>query len=190
MTTKNILRYGIEVSAFVLSAFGGFLKSIAPPQEAGATFSIGLASFSTLIVFLFVAAVSKGKNQKARKALWLKISTVFSLIAVISVFGYISNFNKFTFRYPPTSAERYIAGTEFTAEGQKYWNSLRDISQVVLKFGLANRGQIWTPESINRAQLLLNFNYILVVVSLAGTIFALCEGVLADPSSANKSKSA
>ena len=147
MTSKNILRYGIELSAFVLSAFGGFLKAIAPPAEAGAVFSVGLASFLTLIVFLFIVAVSKGQNQKARRALWLRVSFVLAGIGFISIFAYISNLNKLTFRYPPSSTERYIAGTQFTPVGQKYWDSLRDVSQVVLKFGLANRGQIWTRES-------------------------------------------
>ena len=31
---------------------------------------------------------------------------------------------------------------------------------------------------MNRAQLLLTFNYLVVTICLTGTIFALCEGVL------------
>jgi hypothetical protein len=182
MTTKDILRYGIELTAFVLSAFGGFLRAIAPPQEAGAALSVGLASFSTLVVFLFVVAISKGKNQKSRKTMWLRISGVLACVALISAFAYISNSNKFTFRYPPPNGERYMAGTQFTKEGQMYWDQLQDLSQVVLKFGLSNRAQVWTPDSINRAQLLLTLNYVILVISLTGTVFALSEGVLAGSS--------
>lgn len=181
MTTRDILRYGIELSAFILSAFGGYLKAIAPPQEAGAGLSVGLASFATLIVFLFVVAISRGQNQKARRTLWLRISVVLACLALISAFAYMSNSNKLTFRYPPQTGERYMGGTQFTPEGQLYWDRLQDLSQVVLKFGLSNRAQIWTPDSINRAQLLLSFNYIVFVVSLTGTVFALSEGILADP---------
>jgi hypothetical protein len=189
MTKKNILRYGIEISGFVLSAFGGFLKSIAPPQEAGAALSVGLASFATLIVFLFVVAISKGKSQTYRRSLWLRTSAALACIAFVSVFVYIANLNHYTFEYPPSSGEKYIAGMQFTPEGEKYWESLRNVSQVVLKFGLENRNLIWTPESINRAELLLTFNYIVLVITLTGTVFALCEGVLANTSSARGHKS-
>jgi hypothetical protein len=183
VTTKDILRYGVELTAFTLSVFGGFLKQIAPPEEAGAAFAVGLASFISLIVLLFVVVISKGKSEKRRRSLWLRVALPLFTIALISAFVYKRNTEQLTFRYPPPNGDRYVAGTQLTPEGQRYWDSLQDMSQVVLKFGLVNRSLIWTPESILRARMLLTINYIVVVVSLTGTVFALSEGALAKRSS-------
>jgi hypothetical protein len=125
--------------------------------------------------------ISRGKSQKSRRTLWLRIAFPLFAIAVWSALEYKKMSDQLTFRYPPPDGDRYVAGTRFTPEGQRYWEQLQDIPQVVLKFGLANRGLIWTPESMLRARMALTINYIIVMVTLTGTVFALSEGVLAKP---------
>ena len=185
MNTKDILSKGIEVVSFLLAAFSGFLKNIAPPEEANATFAVGLSSVLTLVVFLLASALSKSRFRKKYKKIWLSASAAFFLVAIIAAFVYKGNTDELTFAYPPgnTKAE-FIGGTVFTPEGQAYRAShpQETISELVADYGgIAQRELIWTRDSIHWASMKLTINYVLLIVSLAGTIFGLTEGILIDP---------
>jgi hypothetical protein len=182
MTGKELLARGIEVITFLFAMFGGFLTTIAPPEETEAKFAVGLSSFSALIVLLFIAVFVKKWQQKKYQKIWLGVATFAFILAITSAFFYRSYLNQLTFPYPPenTKAE-WVRGTELTPLAKEYQASLPAITpaELVANFGgMGNRELVWTQDSINRAKLILLVNYTLLVTSLALTVFCLTEGLL------------
>ena len=88
VTTKEIAGKGVEVATFLLAAFSGFLKTIAPPDETGTPFAVGVASFAVLIVFLFVSALAQGRLRRKGKKYWYLAAALLSIVFVILAFVY------------------------------------------------------------------------------------------------------
>src|SRR5271170_716062 len=130
----------VGVVSFLFAAFGGFLKDLAPPPETGAWKWVGISSFTILIVFLFVSALSAGRsNRKVRRA-WLIVSACFLAFAIASGIAYGAALDRLTFWYPPGNAtDRYVAGTVLTPKGQTFHPSPEQYPAVVFEFGLDNR---------------------------------------------------
>jgi hypothetical protein len=103
---------------------------------------------------------------------------VFFVIAIGSAWEYGVSLDRLTFWYPPAHpTARYVAGTVLTPKGQQYEPSPEQYSKVVFEFGLDNRDKIWTGDSILHSKHVLCAYYVVTIVSLAGTIFCLTEGV-------------
>jgi len=180
VTQKEYLRKAIEVVTFLFAAFSGYLKGIAPPEERSATFATGLASFLALVIFLLISGVSRGTAPQKQKALWLRLAAALFVVCAVSGLAYKHELDQLTFPYPSDSdGAQYIAGTVPTQMAKPYFDKDYSASQVVAKFGgPENKQLVWTQESINRAGMLLTTLYLVLVVSLAATIFSLTEIVL------------
>ena len=177
MSAKAILARGIDVVIFLFAAFSGFLSNIAPPEETNVRFAVGIASFFTLIIYLFIASLSQGKKR------WLISALVSFLIAIAATFFYLHNFDKLTFKYPldSDSQDLYIRGTEFTTDAEEYQKEtpLLTASELVARFEGPNyKSRVWKSGSIRRARIILTINYVILVLSIASTIFCLVEGLL------------
>jgi hypothetical protein len=171
---------GIEAVTFLFGMFSGFLTGIAPPEEAGSKFAIGLASFLTLGVILIIWGVLRGGDANAYLRGFLIAAVVLLVIAAVAGITYKWNYDRLTYGYPPEQPRAVgLAGTRLTDEAKAYLqqNKLLTNSELVAKFGgTANR--VWTPQSINSAGTWLTVHYIVVVLSLCGMVTCLVEGAL------------
>jgi hypothetical protein len=181
MKNTYLLR-GTALIGALLSAFGGFLLNVAPPDETGAKFAVGISSLVALVGFLFVSSlVQKNATEKTRNK-W-RIAAAFLAVGFItSIFTYHSYFNALTFLYPPDDIKkvRYVNGTVLTDKAADIFRKDPSISRADLldQFGENNRHDVWIQDSIDSARKLLVSNYVLVVVSLCLTIFCFTESLL------------
>lgn len=171
---------GIETVTFLFAAFGGFLTDIAPPPEAGSKFAVGVSSILTLCVLLFVWASLKSFPAMPMRRIFFIAAGVCFVIAVGSAIWYQSKYNELTYGYPPDRPSAIgLAGTEMTpkAQAEKQANELKTNAELVADFG-GTPSRVWTPASMRSAATILTVMYIIVVLSIAGTIFGITEGIL------------
>lgn len=181
MDTKAILSKGVQIITFIFAAFNDFFFNIAPPGDMNSSYAIGISSFLALFILLFISAISRNQPKKKYKKIWLAMSMIFFVIALIASGFYKSNFEKLTFVYNPEGeTKRHIAGTTLTFEAKKYLegNPLTTTSKLVADFGgIENLELVWTRDSVHKAKMMLTFNYILLILTIAAMIFCLTEGV-------------
>ena len=185
MNTKDLLMKAVEIITFLFAAFSGFLKRIAPPEETESSFTVGASSMLALAALLFISAASKNRLRKKYKKVWLTISFAFFIVAMVSTFIYKANLDELTFPFPQedANAERFIRGTALTPDAQSYIKEHpeKNTSDIVADYGgITQKELVWTSDSIRQAKLKLTINYVVLVLSLASTIFCLTEGVLAE----------
>lgn len=183
MTTKEIVAKAVEVVAFLLAGFSGFLKNIAPPDETGASFAVGVASFAALIAFLFVSALAQGRLRRKAKKYWYIAAAVLTVVFLVSAFIYQDARSAYTFLWPPNAdpKELYVAGDTFTPLAQQAQNndpSLTPTKLVAGFGGIDERTAVWPADSIRRVGRKLALVYVLTVLSIAAVIFCLTEGLL------------
>lgn len=122
------------------------------------------------------------KRKKRNKSWWLAAAAVFSVIIVVAAYYYKTNFDALVFEFPPGSIRaEHIAGTELTLDAKQYRKENPGISNSQLLFdfgGLQNKEKVWPAEAIGNARNKLIASYVLLVLAIAGAIFALTEGVL------------
>ncbi len=183
MNSKFLIKRAVVVVTLLFAVFSGFLGDFAPPEEVDATFAVGFGSFIVLIVLFIASALARERSSIKRRRRWLMIAIIFFAASIASGLVYKRNFDWLIFAYPPESTEaNYIAGTKLTPEAQRY-QVTRAVSQaqLVAKFGgMQNRHRVWTPESLYQAKMILVVNYLVLVLSLASTIFCLTEVVLVE----------
>lgn len=179
---RNYLTLGLEFVAALGAAFGGFLLNIAPPDETGVKFAVGIGSFLMLVAFLFVATLTQRDPKPENRKYWYMVAAVATGLFVVSALVYRHNFERLTFLFPPADEDqvRYVNGTEFTTAGQaerdKAPNSNR--AELLDKFGENRRQAVWTQSSIDRANTVLVVNYVVVVVTITLALLCLIEGIL------------
>lgn len=187
MELRSILGRATEVMAFLFAAFGGILFNIAPVEDFGET--VGFASFVTLIALLLVSALARRQQAGTASRFWLILASVSGGFFVVSFWFYLRSVDQLTFPYPPDIdvPKLYVRGTELTAAAEKKWNSEMSvthrqaggaqISQFVVGVGgiPARDGHIWTHDSFRSAKLAIMGNYVVLVLSLALSLFALIE---------------
>jgi hypothetical protein len=179
---RTLLVRSIEIVTFLFAAFGHFLTEIAPPEEGGTQFAIGISSLLALCALLYISAISKRLPPKKFATRWLISAGVFLAMALATALIYQANFLKYTFHFPHEhSTEIYIGGTTYTAEAMRYrqGHPQKSVQDILLDFGgLEARTHLWTEVSMREATMWLTTNYIAFVLSVAATIFSLTEGVL------------
>jgi len=178
----NYLTKGLEFVAALGAAFSGFLFNIAPPDETGVKFAVGISSFLMLLVFLFVATLTQREAKPENRKYWYIAAAVATALFIASAFTYRYNFERLTFLFPPDDEDqvRYVNGTELTKEGQvqrdKAPNSNR--AELLDQFGENRRQAVWTQSSIDRANTILVVNYVIVVLTITLALLCLIEGIL------------
>lgn len=183
MTTKDVIGRAVEVVTFLLAGFSGFLKKIAPPDETGAPFAVGVASFAALLAFLFVSALARGRLRRKRKKYWYIVAAALSVVFLVSSFVYQNDRSAYTFLWPPNAdpKELYVVGDTLTQQAQFAKNNDPGLTpaKLVAGFGgIDERTSVWTADSIRRVGRRLSLEYVLTVLTLAATIFCLTEGLL------------
>lgn len=180
---KTIVGRLVQLISFLFGLFGGFFKTIAPPEEAAASFAVGLASVVSLLLFMVLAYVCKRwqKSSRARNVL-LAVAAGLAVLGTVAGFVYRSELSARTFEYPPgASRAEYIAGTELTEDASAYKagnKSLTD-SELVAKFGgIPFRDRVWPAPSRHHSATVLTGWYVAFVVSVFGAVFCLTEGLL------------
>lgn len=184
MTTKGILGTSVETVTFILGAFSGFLKNIAPPDETKASMVVGIVSFSALVVLLFVSALARGKLQARHKKYWLATALLLFVIFLISAFVYDRDRTRLTFLWPPGEPNQQLlvgGGDDLMPKAQESKRLHPELTptQLVSGFGgMDRRTAVWPTEAIQYAGRKLKIEYVMMVLSLATAIFCLTEGVL------------
>lgn len=179
MDTKGILAKAIEIVAFLFAGFSNFLYHMSPPNEGNPNFAVGISSFIALCILLYISAISKSLSRKKYKTTWLSIAGAF-LVSLIILFPiYQKNYLRYTIHFPQNSSDVYYQGSELTTWAIDYMEENgKTLNEIIKDVGIHNRELIWTSESIHKGEMLLSINYIIVVISLATTIFCLTEGIL------------
>lgn len=182
MPTKTVIARAIQVVTFIFAAFGQFLLNIAPPTEGRPNFAVGLASFFALTVLLWLTAAARGLPAEPFKRRWLTASAIALVIAIVTAPIYLAQFERRTFAYPSASGDtRYVRGTDLTDRAQRYMqdNPGLPVQILVAHFGGPDaEAAVWTESSVSASRILLTSLYLLLVLGMATSIFALTEGIL------------
>lgn len=180
---KVLLTTLVQGVTFLFAAFGGFLKQIAPPEETGASYAVGILSFLSLIVLLIVSALARlGSGRKFRRA-WIVAGAVVFASAIPPSLMYPTALRSYTWTYPQTNPIRRVRGSDvdFTQDVKDYLNEnpgqSSDPQALAFKFDL---NDLWTPESISRASTKLLVLYAWLVLSVSTSIFCLLEAQMSE----------
>lgn len=175
---RPFLIVAVQVVVFLFAAFGGFLKEVAPPEQSNPKFAVGFSSFLVLIVLLIVSAVSKEAPTDKFRRRWIVAGIVFFVLAVVSGLLYPWTLDKLTYDYPPppdAAEARHIRGLTLTKKAEDFIARHPDKeSPGQLELNLPYE-VIWTADSVSKAKMLLNLNYIALVLSIASAVFCLLE---------------
>ncbi len=174
---RNLLTSFVEVVTFLLAAFGGFLKNIAPPAQTGAQYAVGILSFLLLIALLIISSIARAAHGRKYRRNWIIAGAAGFLIAVPPAFLYPRVLATYTWSYPPEKPIERVRGldSDFTAQVKAF---IKDNPDQMAPEQLARNfdvNDIWTPESLGRASTKLLAVYLWLVMSFATAIFCLLE---------------
>jgi hypothetical protein len=177
---KGLLVYFVEIVVFLFAAFGGFLKNIAPPEQSGAPYIVGILSFLALVVLLIVAAVARSAPGRRYRRKWIIAGMLAFAVALPASYFYSQSRSQYTWWYPPAEPVQRFRGldTDFTPAVKDFLKNNKDNPQDRAAERLARNfdlDQIWTKESIEHAASRLTFLYAWLVMSLATAVFCLLE---------------
>jgi hypothetical protein len=174
---KALLTSFVEIVTFLLAAFGGFLKKIAPPEQTGSTYAVGLLSFFVLIALMIISALARSAPGEKFRRSWIIAGAVAFLLAIPPSFLYTSARATYTWWYPPDHPVERIRGADadLTPEVKAFLKDNPGLSspeKLARKFDLS---EIWTPDSLHKASTRLLGFYAWLVLSLATAVFCLVE---------------
>ena len=178
---KKLLASFIEVVTFLLAAFSGFLKNVAPPDATGASYDVGILSFLLLIVLLTISAMSRlARRPMGRK--WLVAGVVCFVLALPAAYGYPKILRAHTYAPKFDAKTRHVkASSEYLTKPAKQFadehpteSSAADLEQ---NFAYDD---IWTKEGLELAEQKLLLGYAWLVLALCTAIFCLVEANVAD----------
>jgi hypothetical protein len=190
MKASEWLKRAIEIVAALFAAFGGYLANLGPPQNlkaglGGAT-AAGLASFAALIVLVVLASLPESVWRGRRRLVWTVAGIATGIAFLVAALRYTDRHRDLTFVFPPEGSESatlYVRGTVLTPAGDAYRQQHpdRNDGSIVADFGgISELTRVWTRESILLAERELTRQYLLLVVLLAVTLFALIEVIAAN----------
>jgi len=172
----------MSLVVFVFAAFGGVLTNLAPPSATpGDTHNaaIGLASLIALILLLAVEyVVAMSPKVKSARLILLVAAIIGSVTFVFTALNYRSDFATSTFMHDPDCGGergRFIMGSELTPAA-KIFSEQRKTNgpdDLMCQAGATLPTEIWTRDSILRAEARLVRNYQVLVISLTLALFTL-----------------
>ncbi|HEY1984083.1 MAG TPA: hypothetical protein VGG85_01665 [Terracidiphilus sp.] len=176
--SKSLLVWAAELVTFLLSAFGGFLTKIAPPDQTDASFPTGIVSFLLLITLLIISALGQQTDSKHKRTSWITAGAVCLAMAIPAAFLYSSALNRYTYWYPPEKPlTRHVQASDkdLTELARDYIRrNPTDASAAELERNLPS-DQIWSREAIAATNRYLLFTYLWLVLTLATAVFCLIE---------------
>jgi hypothetical protein len=119
---KRILTSFIEVVTFLLAAFGGFLKKIAPPDQVGASYPVGAMSFLALIALMIVSIMGRNWAAKVARRRWTMAGSILFVLAITSCFVYPYTLASYTYPHQNELKNRHINASDnyFTPDARQY----------------------------------------------------------------------
>ena len=188
--TITIIKTAAQVIAVLFGLFGGFLLKVAPPSyDEDIQMAIGITQFVSLLIFLFLSVIlnqyakkGKRKSQLVLK-IWLGLVGLFIIVFVWSSISYYKRFDELTV-WHSVFKTRFVRGAELTNEAQEECKSRKIDSQSCeseLLYDYFNYDEIafenrlWTKQSVQRSKNSLFNNYLTLIISLSGALFALIE---------------
>jgi hypothetical protein len=180
MTVRSgtrVLATSLGVVALLFTAFEGFLRDAAPPQESGPAFAVGLASLLSLGIFLLVEVAVRARLGQFHRRFWIVACLVVLVLSTVSGIVYSRLYADRVVAYPPDQpTNRYVIGTTLTDLGREELEQWGSPGEVLVKNGgPQNVHLFWTRESIAEAALTLTASYIILVASIGISLFALAE---------------
>jgi len=174
---KGLLISFVEIVVFLFAAFGGFLERVAPPEQSGAPYIVGILSFLTLIALLIVSAVARSAPGERYRRRWIFAGVIAFGAALPASYLYPQSLRQHTWWYPPDKPVQRLRGfdTDFTQPVKDFLKTNpeeRAPERLARNFEL---DQIWTQESIDHASSKLTAMYAWLVLSLATSVFCLLE---------------
>src|SRR5437773_5284708 len=97
----EILRRSVEVVTFLLGAFSGFFKKVAPPDETKVAAMVGIVSFAALLILLIISAIAQGKLEIKHRKYWILTAVLFGIVFIVSAYRYDDDRMKLTMLWPP-----------------------------------------------------------------------------------------
>jgi len=176
---KKLLTSFIEVVIFLLASFGGFLKNVAPPVRAGASYPVGILSFLMLIILLIISAVARRRADGTSRKGWLVAGVVLFVVALTSGLSYPGMLSEYTYPEHSELQARKIQASDvyLTPDARQYKQANPAATPEDLEQNLPD-GDVWSAQGIKRAELTLLVTYAVLVLSIAGAIFCLLEANL------------
>jgi hypothetical protein len=177
---KSGLASFIEVVTFLFAAFGGFLKGIAPPNQVGASFPVGIVSFLMLIVLMIFSALSRNTPTGKTRVKWIAAGIFFFVLSLPASFLYPNALSKYTFPPQAKLSEKKICASDayLTADARDFEkNNPTSTTPEDLLRNLPDN-DIWTGQGIERSEQILLATYALLVLTLSGAIFCLLEATI------------
>lgn len=177
---RALLTSFIQVVTFLFTCFSGFLRHIAPPDQTGAGYPIGILSFLALLVLLFVSALARGAPGSKYRRAWILAGACALVLAIPPAFLYPRAIEMYTWSYPPEKPVQRIRGldSDFSPLVKTYLREhpgeSSDPQNLARK--VENLSDLWTPESLVNARTRLMVLYAWLVLSLAAAVFCLLEG--------------
>lgn len=173
---KKRLTSFIEVVIFLLAAFGGFLKNVAPPIRPGASYAVGILSFFMLIVLLIISALARRQASSSTRKKWLIGGIALFVVAVASGLEYPVVLGEYTYPERADLQDRKVCASDvyLTSHARQYKQTNPSANAEDLEQNLPD-GDIWLAQGIKRAEMTLLVTYVVFVLSIAGAIFCLLE---------------
>lgn len=176
---KALLTSSIEVVIFLLTAFGGFLKKIAPPDQTGASYDVGAMSFLMLILLMIASALGRNKQGERSSRGWVVAGSVLFFFAMIAAVLYPYVLSRYTYPQFSDPQTRHINASNryLTPDAQQYLSANPSAGPEELDRNLPD-GDTWTRSGIQRAEFWLLASYACLVLCISGAIFTLLEANL------------
>ena len=176
MAYRTRLTLAIQVVVFLFSSFGGFLGDIAPPEETGVRYVVGILSFLTLLALLTISAIARLSPGPRFRKRWIIAGVASTMLAIPAAVRYAEAIRTYTWAYPSGGSVRRVRGDDYSdlvkAYLQENEGQSSDPKLLASKFELSD---LWTAESISRASTRLLVLYGWLVLSLATAVFCLLE---------------
>lgn len=176
---KKLLTSVIEVVTFLLASFGGFLKNVAPPVRAGASYPVGILSFLMLIILLIISAAARGRADGNSRKGWLIAGVVLFVVALTSGVSYPAMLSEYTYpEHSELQARKILASDVYlTPDARLYKQANPSATPEDLEQNLPD-GDVWSSRGVKIAEMTLLVTYTVLVLSIAGAIFCLLEANL------------
>ncbi len=173
---KKLLTPLIQSITFLLAAFGGFLKKVAPPVDVGAPYPIGIMSFLTLIILLIISTLGKDNKKETAYKPWLIAGIVLFIVALPTSFIYPHMLSVYTYPQNAPLESRKISASDsyLTTDARQYKSAHHDATAEDLVRNFED-GDVWNQAGIQHAEIRLLLCYAGLVLSLASAIFCLLE---------------
>jgi hypothetical protein len=173
---KKLLASFVEVVTFLFASFGGFLKNIAPPDQVGASYPVGIMAFLMLVILLAISAIGRNAPTQTGRKKWITAGIMLFFLALPASFLYPYLLSHHTYPHQLELSKRQISASDeyLTPDARQYKAANPEATAEDLSQNLPD-GDVWTRHGVERTEIQLLAAYACLVLTLSGAIFCLLE---------------